>query len=121
MTNYEFYKNEIIEAVIHGETCEFKKGYVFKRKSCKNAQCSECSCKTKEWFNSEHKEPIKLSKFEYDLLDTVSGERNGFKFGNHQFKAMRNLVTMKEKGHFKGIDVEMTLEEILNSCEVVND
>lgn len=64
------------------------------------------------WLLEEHKEPIKLKRWEYDLM---WGLEEGSKF--HDWGS---LCYMKRKGHFSGIkDTSMTLEEILNNCEVV--
>lgn len=69
-TNYEHYKDEIIEAMLNCESCDFKKKYILKTKYCHSDcdSCSSCNSKTKEWLNSEYKEPIKLSKTEYHIL-----------------------------------------------------
>lgn len=66
------------------------------------------------WLLEEHKEPIKLKKWEYDLIRTNDcSHENLF----YTFATYRN---MKRVGHFSGIkDTSMTLEEILNNCEVI--
>ena len=67
------------------------------------------------WLLEEHEEPIKLTKFEYDLLRTNdrSHECNSFQW----FNTYRN---MKAIGYFKGItNTSMTLKEILENCEVI--
>ena len=68
-----------------------------------------------DWLLEEHKEPIKLKKWEYDLIRTNDRphECNAFE----SFNTYRN---MKAMGYFEGItDTYMTLKEILDNCEVV--
>lgn len=65
------------------------------------------------WLLEEHKEPIKLTKFEYDLL--MSYINKGYFFRNYS-----ELKEMRNKGYFKGItDTSMKIQYILNNCEVV--
>ena len=65
------------------------------------------------WLLEEHKEPIKLTKFEHDLL--MSYINKGYSFKNYgELKEMRN------KGYFKGItDTSMKIGYILKNCELV--
>ena len=65
------------------------------------------------WLLEEHKEPIKLTKFEYDLL--MSYINKGYFFKNYS-----ELKEMRYKGYFKGItDTSMKIGYILKNCEVV--
>lgn len=65
------------------------------------------------WLLEEHKEPIKLTKFEYDLL--MSYINKGYFFRNYS-----ELKEMRYKGYFKGIsDTSMKIQYILNNCEVI--
>lgn len=36
----------------------------------------------------------------------------------YQFKNISSLTLMKEKGYFKGIDEDATIEDILADCEI---
>lgn len=73
-------------------------------------------------IDEEHKEKTaeqmfkkptyKLNKFEIDLLQINSIK--AFRFKNINF-----LTLIKEKGYFKGIDEDATIEDILAKCEVV--
>lgn len=66
-----------------------------------------------DWLLEEHKEPIKLTKFEYDLL--MSYINKGYYFKNYN-----ELKEMRNKGYFKGItDTSMKIQYILNNCEVI--
>ena len=73
-----------------------------------------------DWLLEEHKEPIKLTKFEYDLLESLyrSAEDRFLYMGVFKYHAI--LRKMKSLGHFKGVkDDDMTLAIILDNCEVV--
>lgn len=70
-----------------------------------------------KWLLMEHKETYKLSKFEYDLLLAVK-KWSGGEQTIEQFFILRNL---KEKGYFKNVDIEKTVAEILENCEVISD
>lgn len=116
-TNYEHYKDEIIEdsgltfALVGGKPCR-----------CISVHCSDCefhtgygcSEKMKEWLDSTYeKTTYKLTRFEYGLLQSYS---NIYKL---KFKTMPFLDRMKEKGYFKGVNRDETIEDILAKCEVV--
>lgn len=65
------------------------------------------------WLVREYEEPIKLTKFEYDLL--MSYINKGYYFENHS-----ELKEMRNKGYFKGItDTSMKMRDILKNCEVI--
>lgn len=71
-----------------------------------------CYEKIKEWLNQPHEKQIyKLSQFEYDSLQNYNGRL--------RFINMNTLYCMKEKGYFKGVDEDATIEDILANCEVV--
>lgn len=71
MTNLEYYKDEInkIMKACNSPSISKKIGYafeVFSKKYCLNYPHKET--KFIDWLLAEHKDPIKLTKFEYDLL-----------------------------------------------------
>ena len=68
----------------------------------------------KENLLNEHKEKkIKLTLLERRMLECTWPD-------DIYFSSRRNLMYLKEKGHFKGvIDIDMTIEEIVNNCEIV--
>lgn len=117
-TNYEHFKNEIIEnsgycfALADGKPCQ-----------CSDVSCSECgfstgygcSEKIKEWLNKPYEKPkYKLTQFEYDLLSV----HKDYKTYN-QIANQTHLFKMHEKGYFKGIDTNIPIREILDNCEVI--
>lgn len=117
-TNYEHYKDEIIEdsgycfALVDGKPCQ-----------CSDVSCSECgfstgygcSEKIKEWLNKPYEKPkYKLTQFEYDLLSV----HKDFKTYN-QIANQIHLFKMHEKGYFKDIDTSTPIREILDNCEII--
>lgn len=118
-TNYEHYKDEIIEgwmldlALVDG-----------KLKRCSRIDCNECEfnpgvskgCKQRliEWVKKPYEKPkYKLSQFEYDLLSVHKDYKTYNNIANqiHLFK-------MREKGYFKDIDTNIPIREILTNCEI---
>lgn len=85
--------------------CEFRKD-----------QPQECHKRAVEWLKKPYIKPTyKLTKFEKDILQSYS---NIYKY---KFRAMPVLDRMKEKGHFKGIDKDATIEDILANCEITEE
>lgn len=119
-TNYEHYKDEIIEgwmldlALVDG-----------KLKRCSRVDCNECEfnpgankgCKQRliEWIKQPYKKlPYKLSQWEYDLLNAYKNSGMRQCISNYG-----TLLEMYGKGHFKGIDTSTPIREILDNCKVV--
>lgn len=117
-TNYEHYKDEIIEdsgltlALVGGKPCK-----------CSSVHCSDCefstghgcSEKMKEWLNKPYEKPkYKLTQFEYDLLSVHKDYKTYNNIANqiHLFK-------MREKGYFKDVNTKIPICEILDNCEVI--
>lgn len=117
-TNFDHYKDVIIELCV-GELA-ISKGKVVK---CCATPCSECdfedknghcigNCEIMKWLKQPYIKPVyKLTKFEKELLECYSDECS--------FKLFNSLNVMKEKGYFKGINEDETIEDILAKCEVV--
>lgn len=122
-TNLDHYKDEILE------NCMWNLAIVDGRpKRCNRTRCSDCEfdkdsprkChkRTIEWLKQPYKAPaIKLTKFEYDLLQ---GYLKGF-FSEYEFKNIITLNRMKKKGYFKDVDEDATIEDILADCEVTKE
>lgn len=119
-TNIEHYKDGIIELCV--DDLAISKGKVVE---CGAISCSECDFADKSghcigsheiinWLKQAYrKSPYKLTKFENDLLQSY--------LGTYKFKEVRPLTWMKEKGHFKGVDENETIDEILANSEVIED
>ena len=72
-----------------------------------------------DWLLEEHKEPIKLKQWEFELI--------GYIYRTSSVKKMffvhySELNYLRGVGYFKGITNEyMTLKEILENCEVIDE
>lgn len=119
-TNLDHYKDEVLEncmwnlAVVKG-----------KPKRCNQTRCSDCEfdkdsprkChkRTVEWLKQPYIKPTyMLTKFEQDLLQSCS---QGYS-SKYQFKNINLLTEMREKGYFKSIDRDATIEDILANHEI---
>lgn len=111
LENYK--KHELDLAFPVCELCFFIKN----KKECDN--CDEhCEFyddeKAFEYLLQEHKKPIKLKQWEYDLLTLIDKER--------EFCSIYKLRKLREKGHFKGVtNTLMDMEEILEDYVIVSD
>lgn len=71
-----------------------------------------------DFLLAEHKEPIKLKQWEYDLIE-ICYKCNAY-LETDTLKSYIFFESLKEKGYFKGItDTSMTIKEILENCEVI--
>lgn len=119
-TNFEHYKDEIIEgwmldlALVDG-----------KLKRCSLVDCNECEfnpgankgCKQRliEWIKQPYKKlPYKLSQFEFDIIQTYRDCHESCKIS--EFK---QLIELKDKGYFKCIDHDTKIQDVLKNCEVI--
>jgi hypothetical protein len=123
-TNLDHYKRKILEdcmwnlAIVEG-----------KPKRCDRTSCSNCDfnkdrskrCheKAMEWLEQPYKNSaIKLTKFENDLLQSYL---KSSLLSGYEFKSIVILKRMKEKGYFKGVDEDATIEDILADCEITEE
>ena len=110
-TNYEHFKDEIIEntgfqfALVDG-----------KPSKCSGVRCLDCGFSTgygctekiKEWLKSPHKnQTYKLSQFEYDLIQTYSYVHEGYTLSK-----FNRLIKLKDKGYFKCADYDTKIQDI---------
>lgn len=120
-TNFEHYKDEIIELYI--EYLAISKG---KMRQCCEILCSECGFADEngdcighrriiEWLKKPYqKQTYKLTQFEYDLLNAYKNSGMRQCISNYG-----TLLEMYGKGHLKGIDTSTPIHEILDNCEVI--
>lgn len=112
-TNLEHYFDDLLKT---GGRYAFVNGKI---KHCWNTRCCDCAFKGGnchgekiKWLASPYeKQTYKLTQFEYDLLQHFSVD--------FKFKEMGLLKEMKEKGHFKNINGDELIKDILESCEVI--
>lgn len=119
MTNLEYYQYEIKQIMNrkNEETLILNKvvGDAFNEFSLKYVNNYQHSYnKFIDWLLAEYKEPIKLTKFEYDLLKCYQETKDDGEFEDHYI-----LKEMQYKGHFQNVDYNLTIEEILENCEVI--
>lgn len=118
--NYNHYMDEIIDLYI--ENLAISKG---KMANCYATPCSKCDFADKnghcigineiiKWLKQPYKKlTYKLSRFEYDLLRTnnMSHDRKLSSFATYE--------NLREIGYFNYIDFDLTIDEILDNCEVI--
>lgn len=112
-TNLDHYFEDLLKT---GGRYAFVNGKI---KYCWNTRCCDCAFKGGnchgekiKWLASPYeKQTYKLTQFEYDLLQHFSVD--------FKFKEMGLLKEMKEKGHFKNINGDELIKDILESCEVI--
>lgn len=118
-TNYEHYKDEILENCL--DSLAVVKG---RPKLCYKTSCNDCDFKlvqkgchkkVMDWLKQTYQKPTyKLTQFEYDLLSVHKDYKTYNNIANqiHLFK-------MREKGYFKDVDTNISIREILGNCEVI--
>ena len=112
-TNLDHYFEDLLKT---GGCYAFVNGKI---KHCWGTRCCDCAfnggnCNKEKikWAASPYeKQTYKLTQFEYDLLQHFSVD--------FKFKEMGLLKEMKEKGHFKNINGDELIKDILESCEVI--
>lgn len=156
MLNAEKYKNDLLKVINENEqdfiAFDDRDNSV---KNCTTMVCKNCKfTRTKakalctqtklKWLLSEYKEPIKLSRFEYDILKYLSdntrhmyitrdGNGNIFLYDVEPEKSksapwwtgrgMCHMVMFNKLFQFVQFEDEepRSIKDILESCEVVND
>lgn len=119
-TNLDHYFEDLLKT---GGRYAFVNGKI---KHCWGTRCCDCvfnggNCHKEQikWLASPYekqtykfeKPTFKLTQFEYDLLQHFSVD--------FKFKEMGLLKEMKEKGHFKNINGDELIKDILENCEVI--
>ena len=65
------------------------------------------------WLDSERKAMYHLTRFEYDLLSEDKEIHEWY------FKCFDHLMRLKKQGHFRDVNIEKQIGEILLNCEVI--
>lgn len=122
-TNLDHFQQEILEkglwnlAVVKGrpERCDHTKCIDCELSKDRSRGCHE---KVMNWLKQPRKAPaIKLTKFEIDLLQSCSQVYSP----EYQFKNIAFLTEMREKGYFKGVNRDATIEDILANSEITEE
>ena len=117
MTNLEWLKENLTkEEKSKVQMCVVFNEKIYKN-TCNGKDCYDCPLNKVgdliDLLLQEHKEPIKLTKFEYDLLMSYINK-------GYFFKNFSELKEMRNKGYFKGVtDTSMKIQDILKNCEVI--
>lgn len=149
MLNAEKYKDRILEVASDGHDFSIDKRN-YEIKPCREIECSEClfesfeecsCCNTTKWLLSEYNEPVKLTRFEYFILDWllnsqyvryIARDRNGNLYA-HINKPCR--VKYEWRGNVSAVDLTIfgelfafvkwqnteptPIKDVLDNCEVV--
>lgn len=119
ITNFEKYVEKIKEEIEYGDFFCIVASIKNKNNLCDDG-CYACKMSCLDWLKEEHKEPIKLTKWEYDLILNCE-EANGYR-DEDMLEDYWIIEGMKQKGHFKGIDnLDITFKEIEDSYIIVED
>lgn len=154
MLNAEKYRNEILAMIEKGERLALRANNPTVVESCNNSiMCDNClfndgicHFSRMKWLLSEYKEPIKLSRLEYEILKYIlnhteykyiTRDRLGaiFIYENKPEKHVDTWRVLINGGRYtnltildglfkfiKWLDLEPTsIQEVLNNCEVVED
>lgn len=120
MTNLEWLKNKAEEFNVSNFSGICTSIYKLKNKGkgCDGIKCNCCEFndieKCIDYILEEHKESIKLKRWEYDLLKEFKK--------NWNYAERQVFWNLNKKGYFKGvIDTSMPIQYILNNCEIVPD
>lgn len=156
MLNAERFKEEILDIINDDFALAVNKNHPNEVSKCGSVRCTDCMFSKKEngkakctknkfnWLLSEYKEPIKVSKLEYELLKFFKNE--GYKYiardkvgetlYRYPEKPTKNIYDEWGKGGIctdlrmfndlfqsvKWEDEEPTLiKDVLDNCEVVED
>lgn len=114
MTNLEANKDKLSNEkmfCISAHICKY--GKPCNRKNCRGCEFDLNIDNCIKAMLAEYKEPIKLKQWEKDFLELAD-------YKGYCFCTFGDYGAMKKRGYFKGvIDTDMTIEEILENCEVV--
>ena len=108
-------------------TCWWRYKYLGERTDteCSCDDCTECQKQFFEWLNQEYKEPIKLTKVQYEILKCLQQDSLILVSNNELIIHKDNLEMFMNKLGVKIIDSDnheeksIKIIDILEKCEVV--
>ena len=119
ITNVEKYVEEIKEEIEDANFFCIVASIKDKNGLC-NDDCSSCRMSCLDWLKEEYKEPIKLIKWEYDLI--LNCEEASEYSDEDMLEDYWIIEGMKRKGYFKGInDLNITFKEVEDNHIIVED
>lgn len=117
MTNLEYYKDEIKEEFLKHHYLGDVVYRVASNNGYKLYRNSEDDINLIDWLLKEHKEPIKLTQFEHDVLKAFT--KLHIYVEGDGIEDFRTLQELNRDGWFNGIE-NLSIKEILENCEVID-
>ena len=122
MKNIEKYYNELNSSCL-SPNCHWMKK--IRNEECVGISCKECGINFLQWLNEECKEPIKLTKAQYEILKCLPQDSLIPISNNELIIHKDNLKMFMNKLGVKIIDSDhheeksIKIKDILEKCEVV--
>lgn len=123
MTNYEKYKEEIINMLVRENTCIKLAQFHYGKLKCKNQTCKECINEQRQWLNEEVKEfdPYKLKEGEKIIMkkrgstefSEVEVVCNRFPTCWLRLRDYKNDKPKSDKGFL------ISYDELMSECDVI--
>lgn len=119
ITNFEKYVEKIKKEIGYEDFFCIVASIKNKNNLCGDS-CSSCKMSCLDWLKEEYKEPIKLTKWEYDLILNCT-EANGYS-DEDMLKQYWIIEGMKRKGYFKGVDnLNITFKEVKDNHTIMEE
>ena len=130
MKNFDKYMQDILidsNEQDYQVTCWWRYKYLGERTDteCSCYDCTECQKQFFEWLNQEYKEPVKLTKVQYEILKCLQQDSLILISNNELIIHKDNLEMFMNKLGVKIIDSDnheeksIKIKDILEKCEVV--
>lgn len=130
MKNFDKYMQDILidsNEQDYQVTCWWRYKYLGERTDteCSCDDCTDCQKQFFEWLNQEYKEPVKLTKVQYEILKCLPQDSLILISNNELIIHKDNLEMFMNKLGVKIIDSDhheeksIEIKDILEKCEVV--
>lgn len=130
MKNFDKYMQDILidsNEQDYQVTCWWRYKYLGERTDteCSCDDCTECQKQFFEWLNQEYKEPVKLTKVQYEILKCLQQDSLILISNNELIIHKDNLEMFMNKLGVKIIysdhheEKSIKIKDILEKCEVV--
>ena len=130
MKNFDKYMQDILidsNEQDYQVTCWWRYKYLGERTDteCSCDDCTDCQKQFFEWLNQEYKEPVKLTKVQYEILKCLQQDSLILISNNELIIHKDNLEMFMNKLGVKIIDSDnheeksIKIKDILEKCEVV--
>lgn len=118
MLNFEKYRDEILKRIKDRENagCVLYELRTKQKNGCEEDSCTNCFINSLKWLSERYKPRIKLSKFEYDLIESCISSSSYLP--KDLFYVWDVLMNLQRKGYFENIDTKMSLHDIFVNAGV---